>query len=118
MQKLIPTHKQVFYHSLVRWNVVDEIIFLTEPEEHQHSRRLILDTLDHAVLEAALAELSEEEHDAFLDMCKDKYHQEELLDWLSERVEGIHDKLRAAIQETKQEIRELLTEQRSLEDVV
>jgi hypothetical protein len=115
--QIIPSHKQVFYRSLVRWNIVDEIVFLTEPDEHQHSRRLILDTLDHAVLEAALAELSEDEHEAFLALCKDKFHEEDLLVWLAERVENIELKLSEAIQQTKQEIRAVLTEQMSLEDI-
>jgi len=118
LNNIIPTHHQVFYRSLVRWNVVDEIVFIMDPDEHQHTRRLILDTLDHAVLEAALAELTEAEHEAFLELCREKFDQEELLTWLQERVDDIEHKLTAAIQQTKQEIRAVLAGDVELEDVL
>jgi len=100
--------KQVFYHPLVRWNVLDEIVFLTEPHQHTQVREMMMQALDHAVLEAALEDLSREEQTAFLELCKDNFHDESLLEWLEERSTDISDKLRGIIQDTKQEIRSLL----------
>ncbi len=102
----------VYYGSLVRWEVVDEIVFLAEPIEHVEVRELILKTLDHAVMEEVLRALHENDHEVFLIMCEKEYHNETLLDWLEEKVQGIRDRLRDTIQRTKVEIREVLSQNR------
>jgi len=101
-----------YYASLVRWEVVDEIVFLAEPIEHAEVRELILKTLDHAVMEEVLRSLHESDHEVFLVMCEREYHSPGLLDWLEVKVEDIRDRLRDTIQRTKAEIREVLAQSR------
>lgn len=101
--------KTVYYRSLVRWEIIDEIVFLTDPVEQQEARELILKTLDHAVLEAVLHVLPPEHHETFLERLEREYHEEQLLDWLETYYADIREHLRGVIQHTKTEIREVIT---------
>lgn len=101
--------KTVYYRSLVRWEIVDEIVFLTDPLEQSEARELILKTLDHAVLEAVLDVLPREHHETFLERLEREYHEEQLLNWLEEHHAQIRDHLRIVIQRTKSEIREVIS---------
>jgi len=101
-----------YYASLVRWEVVDEIVFLAEPIDHAEVRELILKTLDHAVMEEVLRSLHENDHEIFLNMCEVEYHSPSLLEWLEAKADGIRDRLRDTIQRTKAEIREVLSHTR------
>lgn len=100
--------KTVYYSSLVRWEVVDKIVFLTEPHEHSQTRELIIKTLDHAVLEAVLHSIDAEHHEDFLQKCYESYHDDSLIDWLEQHRPDIREKLQTVIQKTKEEIREIL----------
>lgn len=100
--------KTVYYHSLVRWNVVDEITFLTDAEEHVHVREYILKSLDVVVMETVLHHLPREKHEVFLEKVVNEYHDESLLDWIEEQVIDIREHLSATIRKTKAEIKELL----------
>lgn len=101
--------RTVYYHSLVRWNVVDEITFLTEVEEHVHVREYILKSLDVVVMETVLHTLPREHHETFLEKVVTEYHDESLLDWLESHVTDIREQLQVTIQKTKTEIKELLS---------
>ena len=109
-QSILPSSKNVFYHPLVRWEKVDEIVFLLEPHEHTQTREMIGKTLDHAVMTTVLEHLPREHHEEFLLICQDRFHDETVLIWLEERANGIQEKLRLTIQSTKAEIRTLLLE--------
>src|SRR3989344_5727026 len=103
--------QQVYYQSLVRWNVVDEIVFLTHPSAHPQVRDLIIKTLDQAVMTAVLSELADQEHSVFLDLCRQQYADEELMTWLEKKVTDIRPKLQTVIRQTKTAIRQLLEEE-------
>jgi hypothetical protein len=100
---------QVYYNSLVRWEILDEIVAQASPAEHQAVRELILKTLDHAVLEAVFGVLPESLHESFLEKCEQEYHHEELLDWLEQYYSQIRPHLKTVIKQTKVEIREIIT---------
>ncbi len=106
---LVPASQRVFYRKLVRWNVVDELVFMTDPLEHPQVRDMIMKTLDHVVVEAVLQHLAQIEHEQFLEECVSRYHDEELLSWLATRVTGIEEILTKHIREAKAELRELLS---------
>lgn len=105
---LQPSHTSVFYTELVRWNRVDELVFLHSPEEHVEARALIITVLDHVILDTVLTHLPEDDHTDFLLLCQEKYHEPSLLAWLEERVTEIKEYLRAAIQQAKLELAEEL----------
>lgn len=100
--------QMVYYRSLVKWDRVEEMVVVFDESEREAVRDLIIKTLDHSVMEAALHRLDEEAHEEFLELASQKYHQEELLNWLEERHQDISSHLRQAIEKTKQEMRELL----------
>jgi hypothetical protein len=99
----------VYYRSLVRWEVVEEIVLQADPDEHDYVRELVLKTLDHAVLEAILHVLPEDHHETFLERCEREYHEEALLDWLEQHHQEIRPHLKMVIRQTKVEIREIIS---------
>src|SRR5215207_11080740 len=101
--------KSVYYHTLVRWNVVDEITFLTDVEDHVHVREYILKSLDVVVMETVLHKLPREKHEEFMHKVTQSYHDESVLEWLESEAEGIKTHIQAAIQSTKAEIKQLLS---------
>ncbi len=108
MSSIVTTTTSVYYGPLVRWEKVDELVFLTHPTEHTTTRELIITTLDYRVLEAALAHLAEEKHEELLHRVHGTYHDHSILDWLEEEVSDITSILTQAIRKTKDELRELL----------
>ena len=102
--------KSVYYHSLVRWNVVDEITFMTDVEDHVHVREYILKSLDVVVMETVLHRLPREKHEEFMHKVTQQYHDETVLEWLEKEVEDIRDHIKEAIQSTKAEIKHLLSQ--------
>lgn len=106
---VITRSSQVFYRSLVRWEKIDEIIFLTPPAHHVEIRQMVLEALDHVVLETALEYLEDEnDHIVFLSRCETEFHDEILLDWLRDKHPPLPDLLQRAIRSTKKELRTLL----------
>lgn len=99
----------VYYRSLVRWEIIDEIVVQADPVEQEYIRELVLKTLDHAVLEAVLHILPEEHHETFLEKCEREYHEEALLDWLEQHHAEIRPHLKLVIRQTKVEIREIIS---------
>jgi hypothetical protein len=106
---ITPLSKRVYYGPLVRWNLVDEIVFLTEPHEHTQVRTVIVDTLDHVIMEEVLSILDQSHHQSFLVLCQTDYHQSSTLEWLEEKSSGISEKIRVVIQNTKKDLHDLLS---------
>jgi hypothetical protein len=102
--------RNVFYRSLVRWNRVEEIIFLIDDEKHHDQvRELLIDALDHVVLETALNFLKEELHHEFMDKLHQGYDDEGTLVWLKENAhDGVTEALVMIISETKEHFRGIL----------
>lgn len=102
--------RNVFYRSLVRWNRVEEIVLLIDDEQHQQRvRDLLIDSLDHVVMETALNYLAEELHHDFLERLAQGYDDEGILIWLKENAqEGVTEALVTIITDTKDHFRGIL----------
>lgn len=100
--------RNVYYRSLVKWEVVEEIILLAEPHEKAEVTKLMMGSLDHVVMETILHHLDKKHHQEFLEMCAHRYHDETLLDWVKEKAEGVEEAVREAIAQTKASIKKLL----------
>mgnify|MGYP006921612378 CR=1 FL=1 len=100
--------KNVYYAPLVRWEIVEEIIFLVDPEDQEEVQKLVIGSIDHVVMETVLIHLDKEYHQEFLEKAQSSYHDEGVLEWLKEKSEGIEDVLKSVIRETKASIRTLL----------
>lgn len=100
--------KNVYYASLVRWEVVEEIILLVDPEERDEVQKLVIGSIDHIVMETVLLHLDKEHHQEFLEKIHNSYHDEGILDWLKEKVHGIEEILTFIIRETKSSIRDII----------
>lgn len=100
--------KNVYYAPLVRWEIVEEIILLVEPDDREEVQKLVIGSIDHIVIETVLIHLDKEHHQEFLEKVRDAYHDEGVLEWLKEKSHGIEDALKNVIRETKASIRTLL----------
>lgn len=100
--------KNVYYAPLVRWEIVEEIILLVEPDDREEVQKLVIGSIDHIVMETVLIHLDKEHHQEFLEKARDSYHDEGVLEWLKEKSHGIEDALKSVIRETKASIRALL----------
>ena len=81
---------KVFYdHIIILEEVEVEINNSVESEEERHELWQIVDEIVHnRVLEFLLDKLDCEHHDHFLEQFHEKPHEESLLDYLNERIEG------------------------------
>ncbi len=104
LQQLVPS----YYDTLIRWDILEEIIELVEEEHQSELYRLIFSILDHAVLETVLHHLPKDHHQPFLELCTHQHHEPSLLMWLEDRQEGISDHIKLRIRQTKIDIKVLL----------
>ncbi|NCN87614.1 MAG: hypothetical protein GW941_01820 [Candidatus Pacebacteria bacterium] len=100
--------RNVYYAPLVRWEIVEEIIFLVETEDREEVQKLVIGSIDHIVMETILLHLDKEDHAEFLRRSHETYHDPSLLDWVKSRAYGVEDAIIRAIRETKASIRTLL----------
>jgi hypothetical protein len=100
--------RNVYYAPLVRWEIVEEIIFLVDPEDQDEVKKLVIGSIDHIVMETVLLHLDKEYHQEFLKLSHEKYHDPSLLDWIKEKADGVEEAMKTAIRETKASIRSLL----------
>lgn len=104
LQQLVPS----YYDTLIRWDVLEEIVELVEEEDQPEVYKIIFYTLDHAILETVLLHLPKDHHTEFLELCCHQHHEPSLLMWLEDRSDGISEKIRGTIQQTKVEIRQTI----------
>ncbi|MEN8253647.1 MAG: hypothetical protein ABFQ62_04720 [Patescibacteria group bacterium] len=90
-----------YYSSLLETELVDEILSSFEEHEREDAIAHLIESLDHAILEAILHFLEDEVHDEFLDMLENKYHDPEIIDWLEERKEGMIPHIQEVARKTK-----------------
>jgi len=100
--------KNVYYAPLVRWERVEEIILLVDPEDRDEVQKLVVGSIDHIVMETVLLHLDKSDHEEFLKKSHQAYHDTSLLDWIKSKADGVEEAMRRAIRETKASIRELL----------
>lgn len=100
--------RNVYYAPLVRWEIVEEIILLVEPDDREEVQKLVIGSIDHIVMETVLLHLDKADHEEFLKRSHEAYHDHSLLDWVKSRAHGVEDAIRRAIRETKASIRSLL----------
>jgi hypothetical protein len=100
--------RNVYYAPLVRWEIVEEIIFLVDPDDREEVQKLVIGSIDHIVMETVLLHLDKEDHAEFLKRSHEGYHDPSLLDWVKARAHGVEDAVKRAIRETKESIRTLL----------
>lgn len=116
---IIPVKQQVFYRSLVEWPLFDELVFLTHPTQHTETREKIITILDHLVIEHILEMLDETHHESFLDECRQRYHDEALLEWLEDKiVDDFRLRLRQVLRSSKADLKQLLLGEKGLEDIL
>lgn len=100
--------KNVYYAPLVRWEIVEEIILLVDPEDRDEVKKLVIGSIDHIVMETVLLHLDKSDHEEFLKKSYEAYHDHSLLEWVKSRAYGVEDAIVRAIRETKASIREIL----------
>jgi hypothetical protein len=100
--------KNVYYAPLVRWEIVEEIILLAEPDDREEVQKLVIGSIDHIVMETVLLHLDKEDHAEFLKKTHDSYHDHTLLDWVRSKAHGIEDAMKRSIRDTKSSIRAIL----------
>jgi hypothetical protein len=100
--------KNVYYSPLVRWEIVEEIVLLVEPDDREEVKKLVIGSIDHIVMETVLLHLDKADHAEFLKKSHDSYHDHSLLEWLRGKAHGVEDAIKMAIRETKSSIRAIL----------
>jgi len=103
--------KRLFYRSLVRVEKIEEILCLVEETERIETHELIINSLDHVVLETILHHLEESWHHEFLGKLHDDFADEAVLLWLEGKAKsGWQEAVVNAIRETKEKIKSLLVD--------
>ncbi|MDH5533313.1 MAG: hypothetical protein OEX81_02710 [Candidatus Pacebacteria bacterium] len=100
--------KNVYYAPLVRWEIVEEIILLADPDDRQEVQKLVIGSIDHIVMETVLLHLDKEDHEEFLKKSHEAYHDHSLLDWIKSKAHGVEEAIQRAIRDTKSSIRSIL----------
>lgn len=97
-----------YYDTLIEWDQIEELIELCDPLERPLARQLIMQTLDHTVLEVVLHHLDPVHHVPFLELCSTQHHEPSLLRWIEERGQGVSEVVRINLKEVKSQLRSVL----------
>ena len=97
-----------FYHSLSEWTEIEQLLNMLHPSEQEEARRLVNHTLDYAVHHAVLHHLPTEHHETYLHICIERHHDEGILHWLEEKVQGIREILVSVLKVIKEHLLEIL----------
>lgn len=93
-------HKGKFYSHLVGFEEI--LVEMNEldlsPDERHHLGQLLDSNLHHTVLEAILAELSEEDKETFLRLLNSDKH-DKIWEHLSDKVANVEEKIKKAAKE-------------------
>lgn len=100
--------KNVYYAPLVRWEIVEEIILLADPDDREEVQKLVIGSIDYIVMETVLLHLDKADHEEFLKKTQESYHDHSLLDWIKSKAYGVEDAIKRAIRDTKSSMREIL----------
>lgn len=73
-------------------------------EERYHLASLVDSSLNHAILDEILSNLSPEDKKAFLAKMSEDPENEKLMDFLNERVENIEDKIKTVSEQLIKEL--------------
>ncbi len=97
--------KKHFYSHIVETSSISLALGEMEltPDERKHLISLAEDNLHHAILDAVLSELSDEDKEKFLILLANDEH-EKVWDLLTKRVDHIEDKIRQAAEDLKKEL--------------
>lgn len=103
-----------FYSKLVE---VDSLIIALDEldlsqEEKLHLASLLDSTIHHTILDVILSKLGPEDKKTFLERFNSDPENEELLDFLKDKVEDIDDEITKAAKQLKEELHEDIKEAR------
>lgn len=102
---------KVFYDQLVILSDLEIKIgsLGLEPEEKEALGQLVEETVHFRVLTIILDSLPQESHEEFLDSFHQAPHEENLLEYLKEKIEDIEEKIKGEIGELEKSLLEELT---------
>lgn len=111
MQNL-DSQKKLFYSHLI------EIESLTlsleemdlDEEEKKHLAELLDSTIQHTILDLVLSKLSEKDKEIFVEKLRQNPHDQELMKFLTDKVENIEDEIKQAVKDLKEELHEDIQE--------
>lgn len=95
-----------FYSKyIVIESLIDELHEMDLSEEEKHHLASLVDSqLHHVILDEILSSLSEDDKKIFLDKLKSDPESEEIMDFLSEKIENIEEKIKTVSDQLVKEL--------------
>lgn len=102
----------LFYAHIIEIHTLTEKLDELDLKDNhkKHLSELIDSTIHHTVLDVILSSLSEEDKKLFIEKLRQDPNNQELMDFLKERVVDIEDQIRKAVKELKKELHEDIEE--------
>lgn len=105
-----------FYSHLVAIETVtSKLDEMNLKDDHKkHLTQLVDSTIHHTVLDIILSKLSDADKKIFLERLEKNPEDKELMTFVNEKVDGVEDEIRVAVQDLKEELHNDIKEAQNL----